>query len=159
MTPLPKHLRPRYRYLGATIETWPDAAFDRDAFQAALSGAVRAMFGDAGVAAAEPRVVRFSLVDGSGRTVVRCRRDAVDTARAGLTAMPAVEGARLAVCVRGISGTVRACEEKYLQGRQLPSAESTVVFEGANRRATVRDCRVDVQLEDAFVGATDLDLT
>ncbi|MFB6352595.1 MAG: Rpp14/Pop5 family protein [Halobacteriales archaeon] len=159
MSPLPKHLRPRYRYLAVTLEAWPDASVDREGFQSALVASVRGLFGDAGVAAAEPRVVRFSFEAGAGEAVVRTRRDAVETARAGLAATGSIDGVTIAVCVRGISGTVRGCEEKYLQGRQLPNGESTVAFEGADRPATVRGNRVDVQTEDAFAGATDLDLT
>ena len=155
---LPKHLRPRYRYLAATLETWPDAAIDRAAFEAALVAAIRDLFGDAGVAAADARLRTYSLAEGAGTVVVRTRRAAVDTTRAGLAAMGPVEGAPIAVCVRGISGTIRGCEAKYLHGRQLPSAESTVAFEGVDRPAVVRGARVDVDLGDAFVGATDLDL-
>ena len=159
MTPLPKSLRPRYRYLAVTLETWPDVALDREAVQAATADAVRGLFGDAGVARAEPRVMRFAFADGAGRLIVRTRRESVDVSRAGLAAMDAVEAAPVAVCVRGISGTVRACEEKYLNGRQLPIEESTVAFEDADRPATVRGNRVDVHLGDAFAGAMDLDLT
>lgn len=159
MSPLPKHLRPRYRYLAVTLETWPDAPVDREAFQSALSGAVRHLFGDAGAASAGPRVIRFRFDRGAGSAVVRTRRDVVETTRAGVAAIDSVNGAALAVCVRGISGTVRGCEEKYLQRRQLRNRESTVVFEGADRPATVRGTRVDVHIEDAFAGATDLDLT
>jgi ribonuclease P/MRP protein subunit POP5 len=103
--------------------------------------------------------MRFAFADGAGRLIVRTRRESVDVSRAGLAAMDAVEAAPVAVCVRGISGTVRACEEKYLNGRQLPIEESTVAFEDADRPATVRGNRVDVHLGDAFAGAMDLDLT
>lgn len=159
MTPMPKHLRPRYRYLAVTLEAWPDGAVDRDGFETAVVAAVRSLFGDVGVAGAEPRVIRFAFEDGAGQAIVRSRRDAVETTRAGLAVIDSGERASLAVCVRGISGTIRACEEKYLQGRQLPIAESTVAFEGVDRPATVRGSRVDVHLEDGFAGATDLDLT
>ncbi|MDZ7702711.1 MAG: Rpp14/Pop5 family protein [Halobacteriales archaeon] len=159
MSPLPKHLRPRYRYLAVALEAWPGTALDESGFREALVSSVRSLFGDAGVAAADPRVIRFSFGDGAGQAIVRTRRDAVDTARAGLAAIDAVDGAPLAVCVRGISGTVRGCEERYLAGRQLRSRESTVVFDGAERRATIRDSRVDVHLETGFAGATDLDTT
>ena len=159
MSPLPKHLRPRYRYLAVTVESWPDAEVDRDGFQSALAASVRSLSGDAGLADAEPDVIRFSFDDGAGHAVVRNRRPAVGTTRAGLAALDAVAGAPLAVCVRGISGTVRGCEERYLAGRQLRSAESTVVFDGADRPATVRGDRVDVHLEAGYAGATDLDTT
>jgi ribonuclease P/MRP protein subunit POP5 len=33
MKHLPKHLRPRWRYLGITVESWPDAEIDRESFQ------------------------------------------------------------------------------------------------------------------------------
>ncbi|MFC6754912.1 ribonuclease P, partial [Halorubrum tibetense] len=36
MKHLPKHLRPRWRYLALGIEAWPDADVDRRAFQRAL---------------------------------------------------------------------------------------------------------------------------
>lgn len=159
MSPLPKHLRPRYRYLGVTLEAWPDATVDRDAFRAAVERATRSLFGDAGVAAAEPRIIQYAFADGAGQAVVRTRREAVETARAGLAAVGSANGATLAVCVRGISGTVRACEEKYLHGRQLPIRESTVAFDGADRPATVKGDRVDVRLADGFAGAMDLDPT
>ena len=157
--PLPKHLRPRYRYLAVTAEAWADVSIDRDAVQAAVVTGVRGLFGDAGVAAADPRVMRFRWSGGAGQFVLRTRRNAVSPARAGLATLGSVEGEPVAVCVRGISGTVRGCEEKYLNGRQLRSAESTVAFEDADRPATVRGNRVDVHLEDAFAGAMDLDLT
>ena len=159
MTSLPKHLRPRYRYLAVALESWPDAAVGRDAFADALVASVRSLFGDAGVAAADPRVVRFSHEGGAGTAVVRTRRDAVGTTRAGLAAVAAVDGAPMAVSVRGISGTVRGCEEKYLHGRQLPQRETTVTFEGGSRPAQARGSRVDVRLADGFAGATDLDTT
>lgn len=159
MSPLPKHLRPRFRYLAVSLETWPGVAIDRRVFLDGWTAAVRTLFGDAGVAAVEPRVIRFSFTEGAGEAIVRTRRDAVTNGRAGLAAVSALNGAPVAVCVRGISGTVRGCEEKYLHGSQLPIAERTVAFEGADRPATVRDTRVDVHLEDAFAGATDLDIT
>ena len=159
MTALPKHLRPRYRHLAVRLEAWPDAGPDREAFREALVASVRDLFGDAGVAAADLRVVRFAFEDGAGTAVVRTRREAVGTARAGLAALAAVGGAPFAATVRGISGTVRGCEEKYLHGRQLPATETTVTFEGDDRPALARGSRVDVRLADGFAGATDLDTT
>lgn len=157
MTSLPKHLRPRYRYLAVALESWPDRSLDRTGLAAALETSLRGLYGDAGVAAVDPRIVRFTFEDGAGSAVVRSRRDHVDRARAGLAAIPAVDGAPLAVNVTGISGTVRGCEEKYLHGRQLPHRETTVTFEGDSRPALARGSCVDVRLSDGFAGATDLD--
>jgi len=159
MSPLPKHLRPRYRYLAVRLESWPDHAIDRSVFQRAIEESVQSLYGDSGVSAAEPHVIQFTLREGVGQAIVRSRRDAVTETRAGLAAVSRLHGAPIGVYVRGISGTVRGCEEKYLQARQLRSDESTVVFDGTERPATVRGSRVDVHLESGFAGATDLDLT
>jgi ribonuclease P/MRP protein subunit POP5 len=59
--------------------------------------------------------------------------------------------------VRGISGTVRACEEKYIRGPPEAPAKRQVVFENQDRRAVERGERIDVQTDDAFAGATALD--
>ncbi|NIX22564.1 MAG: ribonuclease P, partial [Actinobacteria bacterium] len=61
MSPLPKHLRPRYRYLAVALEAWPDAELDRPGFQAAIEAGVRALSGDEGLAAADPEVIRFAF--------------------------------------------------------------------------------------------------
>jgi ribonuclease P/MRP protein subunit POP5 len=157
MSPLPKHLRPRYRYLALWLESWPECSLQRSGFQSAVRTNVRALFGDRGVAETEPRVIRFSFANGAGYAVLRVRRDTVDTVRAGIAATDVVDGTPLGICVKGISGTVRGCEERYLADRQLRKRESTVVFDGTERSATVCGSRVDVHLETGFAGATDLD--
>jgi ribonuclease P/MRP protein subunit POP5 len=67
-----------------------------------------------------------------------------------------VDGAELGVRVRGVRGTVRACEEKYIRSPPEPTDQRNVVFENAERRAVGRDGRIDVRAGDAFVGATEL---
>ncbi|MFB6303190.1 MAG: Rpp14/Pop5 family protein [Haloferacaceae archaeon] len=157
MKHLPKHLRPRWRYLGVGLEAWPDTALDRRAFQRALWESARALLGDPGSAAADLSVLAFEFADGEGETVVRARRGEVGAARAALACLDAVDGHRVGVHVRGVSGTVRACEERYLGRRAGPVEESHVVFEDASRDALTREDAVDVRLPDGFAGATDLD--
>lgn len=158
MKHLPKHLRARWRYLGVGIEAWPDAAFDRRAFQRALWESARALLGDPGSAAADLSVLTFAFDDCEGEAVVRARRGRVDEARAALACLDAVEGHPVGVGVRGVSGTVRACEERYLGRRAGRIEERHVVFENASREAISRADAVDVRLPDGFAGATDLDL-
>jgi len=62
------------------------------------------------------------------------------------------------VRVRGVGGTVRSCEEKYLGGQPEPTGERTVAFAGSDRSAVVRDECYDVRTDDGFVGATALDI-
>lgn len=155
---LPKHLRRRWRYLAVGIHTWPDARLSRSAFSRALAGAITDLYGDAGSAALDVRVYGFSFADGYGETVVRVPRGEVERARAAMATVTTIDGASVGLRVRGVSGTVRGCEEKYLGRQPEPPRESTVVFDNAQRSATIRGTTADVAIDDAFVGATLLDL-
>jgi ribonuclease P/MRP protein subunit POP5 len=155
--PLPKHLRPRWRYLAVGIETWPDASLSRGSFQRELWYAAQNLYGDAGSAAADLTVFGFDHAEGTGETVVRARRGEVERARAALACIDAVDGHPVGLRVRGVSGTVRACEERYLGGPTRPVEERHVVFEDADRTAYARGGVVDVETPAGFAGATELD--
>jgi len=157
MKHLPKHLRPRWRYLAVGLEGWPDADVDRGDFQRELWYAGQNLLGDAGSADADLTVLDFDFADGTGETIVRARHGHVGEARAALACLDAIDGDEIAVRVRGVSGTIRACEEKYLGRAPESSQERTVAFEGAERPAVAREELVDVRADSAFVGATDLD--
>ncbi|QCC48136.1 ribonuclease P [Halobellus limi] len=115
MKHLPKHLQPRWRYLAVGIEAWPDADFDRGAFQRDLWYAAQNLYGDAGSAEADLTVLAFHYADGDGETIVRAHRGTEDRARAAVAALDRVDGKPVGLRIRGISGTVRACEERYLK--------------------------------------------
>ncbi|WIV67290.1 Rpp14/Pop5 family protein [Natrialbaceae archaeon AArc-T1-2] len=159
MKHLPKHLRPRWRYLAVGIEAWPDADLDRRSFQRELWYAGQNLLGDPGSADADLRVVDFAFADGVGEALVRVRRGETEAARAAIACVDEVDGDPVGLVVRGISGTIRAAEEKYLgRGGQVPE-ERNVVFGNEDRVAVVRAGSADVRLDDTFAGATDLDLT
>ncbi len=157
MKHLPKHLRPRYRYLAVALEGWPGAAVDRAAFERATEEAARALVGDVGAAALDLSVLSFAFADAEGTAVVRCRRGETERARAALSCVDAVDGQPLGVRVTGVSGTVRACEEKYIRRPRESTDERTVAFADAERAAVSRGDRLDVRLPDGYVGATGLD--
>ena len=158
MKHLPKHLQPRWRYLAVAIETWPDADLDRRTLQREVWYATQNLLGDTASADADMTVLRFSHEDGIGHAIVRVRRGHTEDARAALTCLDSVDGAPVGLRVTGTSGTVRACEEKYIRGPAKGPEQRQVVFENRDRRAVARDGRVDVQTDDGFVGATDLDI-
>jgi len=172
MPTLPKHLRPRWRYLGVGIESWPDATLDRGPFQRELWYAAQNLVGDVGSARADLTVLGFRFEAPLGETVVRARHGHVEEARAVVACLDEVGGDPLGLTVRGVSGTVRACEERFCPGlasggsdeerylgRPAKSTEErTVVFDGAERTAHVRGRRADVRTDDAFTGATRFDL-
>jgi ribonuclease P/MRP protein subunit POP5 len=155
---LPKHLRPRWRYLAVGLESWPDADLERGRFQRALWFAAQNLLGDAGSADLDGRVLHFRFEAGGGEAVVRARRGEVGRLRAVLACLESVDGHPLGVRVRGVSGTVRACEEKYIRRPREDSEERTVAYADADRPAVVRDDRVDVRLSGGYVGATALDI-
>jgi ribonuclease P/MRP protein subunit POP5 len=155
---LPKHLRPRWRYLAVGLESWADADVDRRSFQRELWFATQNLVGDAGSAELDASVLHFSFEDGDGEAVVRVRRGEVGRLRAVLATVSAVDGEPIGLSVRGVSGTVRACEEKYIRRPEVRIEERTVAFAGSDRPAVARGDRVDVDLPDGRVGATALDI-
>lgn len=158
MRHLPKHLRPRWRYLAVGIESWPDADIERGAFQRELWYAAQNLIGDVGSTAVDLNVYEFAYEDGVGSAVVRVRRDAVERGRAVVACVSAIDGQPVRTTVRGMSGTVRACEERYIRRPLETSEERIVAFENHRRSAVVRDQRVDVQTDSGFAGATDYDI-
>jgi ribonuclease P/MRP protein subunit POP5 len=158
MKHLPKHLRPRRRYIAVAIEAWPDAEFDRHDFQRECWYAAQNLLGDAASADADLRVIDFSFSDGTGTAIVRVRREEVERARAALACIDSVSDGPVGIRILGVSGTVRACEERYKGRAAVEYAERNVAFADARRSATERDGRVDVWMDHGFAGATPLDI-
>ncbi|AKH98077.1 Rpp14/Pop5 family protein [Halanaeroarchaeum sulfurireducens] len=159
MKHLPKHLRQRWRYLAVELETWPDASISEVEFQRSLWFAAQNLIGDVGSAEAELRVVSFAFGDGAGSALVRTRRGAESLARAAIACVDSVYDEPIRVTVGGISGTVRAAEEKYLGGPAEATEQESVAFRNESRRAVARNGRLDVEIDGTFVGATRLDTT
>jgi ribonuclease P/MRP protein subunit POP5 len=172
MPTLPKHLRPRWRYLAVGIESWPDASLDRGTFQRHLWYAAQNLVGDVGSARSDLSVLGFAFDAPTGEAVVRARHGHVEEARAVLACLDEVQGDPLGLSVRGVGGTVRTCEDRYCprlagggsdEERYLgrpgeATEERTVVFDGVERPAIVRGNRADVRTDDGYTGATRFDL-
>ena len=157
MKHLPKHIRPRWRYLAVEIEAAPDTDIDRGAFQRVLWYAAGNLLGDARSADADLTVFSFAYADGVGEAIVRARRGETDPARAALACVDSVDGQPIGLVVRGISGTVRACEESYLRDRSPHLVEEPVAFADDQRPAIRRDDVAELSLPEGFVAATELD--
>ncbi len=157
MKHLPKHIRPRWRYLAVGIESTPEAEIDRGAFQRELWYAAGNLLGDPGSAEADLTVYSFSFADGHGEAIVRVRRGETDPARAAVACVSAIDGEPVGVFVRGISGTVRACEERYLRSGAGDFEQRHVVFADATRQAVSRDEAIEISMPSGFVSATELD--
>ena len=158
MKHLPKHLRPRWRYVAVGIEAWPDATVRRREFQRALWYAAGNLLGDPRSADAVLSVLSFSFENGTGEAVVRVRHGHLEEARAAIACVSEVDDDPVGVHVRGVSGTVRACEERYMGRASRITPQRDVAFEGGDRPAVVREDAVDVSVDGGHVGATRLDL-
>ena len=158
MKHLPKHLRPRWRYLAVGIEAWPDADVDRRGFQRALWYSAGNLLGDPGSADADLTLLSFSFTGGVGEAVVKVRHGHVDEARAAIACVSEVNDDPVGIRIRGISGTVRACEERYMGRAAASSTQRDVAFGDAERTAVVREDAYDVRTESGYVGVTAFDI-
>ena len=158
MKHLPKHLRPRWRYLAVEIESWPDASLDEGQFQRQLWYSAQNLLGDTGSADLDLSVIRFAHEEGAGEAIVRTRRETVQRARGVIAAVETVDDDAVGLRVAGVSGTIRACEEKYMGHRPEAQAQRYVAFDGEQRTASARNGRLDVETGTGYVGATTLDI-
>jgi ribonuclease P/MRP protein subunit POP5 len=159
MKHLPKHLRPRWRYLAVAVETEPDVHLGGRRLQQAVWGAGRALLGDPGSADVDLRVIRSHLSPGGGEVLIRVRRGAVNRGRAAIACVSDIDGDSVGLYVRGVAGTARAAEEKYMNGATRLADEERVVLDTAVHRAVPRgDSRIDLRDGGSIVGATTLDL-
>ncbi len=158
MKHLPKHLRPRWRYVAIGLEAWPDVDVDRRAFQRALWYSAGNLLGDTGSADAGLKLLSFSFSAGTGEAVVRVRHGHLEAARAAIACVSDVDGEPVGIRVRGVSGTVRACEERYMGRAAASSTQRDVAFGDADRTAVVRGDAYDVRIGSGYVGATAFDI-
>lgn len=114
MKHLPKHLRPRWRYLAVRLAAESGVELDRGTLQRECWYTAQNLIGDAGSADVDLTLVDFEFADGTGHAIVRTRRAEVTRARAVLACVDAVDDRDLGVRVAGVSGTVSACREKFL---------------------------------------------
>ena len=116
------------------------------------------LLGDPGSADAVLEVVRGEIWAGGGEALVQVRRGEVDRARAAIACVDSIEDDPVRITVRGVSGTIRAGEEKYIRGPPDALREEQVVFDEESRTGFRTDDLVDISVSDSFVGATHLDL-
>lgn len=158
MKHLPKHLRPRWRYLAVAIESWPHASIDRETFQRKLWYAAQNLYGDTQSAQTDLAVFSFEFSDGRGETIIRTRRGTESHARTAVACIDEIDNYAVGIRILGISGTVRACEERYFNARTEHKKESDVVFENESRPAVIRGVCVDIATGNInATGNTDTD--
>ena len=119
MKHLPKHLQPRYRYLAVEFTLAHERSVTREEFQKACWVSARQLLGDTGSANCGLQVVKFTFNNEHGKAIVRVRRNTESKARAAIACIAKISDTPVFIFIRGTSGTVRSCEEKYLHGPSL----------------------------------------
>ncbi len=155
---LPKHLRPRWRYLAVELETRATTSLVRDTFQNAIWQASRSLLGDLGSARISLDVLRFSHRDGRGTAVIRVHRGTENEARAVLATLGTVGNEPIRATVRGVSGTIRACEENYLRIARESQSHEVIALDDVKSPAFIRSKTVDLLGDSTLLGATTLDI-
>ncbi|ERG99635.1 MAG: RNase P/RNase MRP subunit POP5 [Haloquadratum sp. J07HQX50] len=158
MKHLPKHLRPRWRYLAVRLRSWPDATLNRREFQETLWYTAQDLIGDVGSQEADLQLLRFNFEDGDGEAVIRTYQGESERARAVVGCVSHIGSTPVGISVIGVSGTIRACEERYLNDGSGCLIQRRVAFRRESASAVVRDFRIDIDGEDGYIGATELDL-
>mgnify|MGYP006107473707 CR=1 FL=1 len=159
MKPLPKHLRPRYRYIVVSIESWPTAQLDKRTFQHAIWASTSRLFGDIGATTADLFLIRFEFSNGSGWGIIRTRRDALPIARSSIACISKINEFSVGIIVRGVSGTIKSCEDKYLSEPSEPVISGEHLFNTKMSPSFTRGNCIDIQTDTDFIGATHLDVT
>ena len=159
MPSLPKHLRPRWRYLALELESWMDSEIEQASLQRVLWESTRTLLGDIESADLGLNVLRYSFEAGRGEAIVRVRRDTVERARAVIATVDTIDETPVRLGIRGVSGSVKACEENYLGIDRQAVTHEIVTLETVEGAATVRGDAVDLEVDTTNVGATNLDLT
>ena len=159
MKPLPKHLRPRYRYIVVSIESWPTAKLDKHTFQQAIWTSTSRLFGDTGAATADLFLIRFEFSNGSGWGIIRTHRDTLPIARSSIACVSKINEFPVGIIVRGVSGTIKSCEDKYLSKLPEPVIPGEHFFNTKISPSFTRGHCIDIQTDTDFIGATHLDVT
>lgn len=110
MEPLLPTLRIRRRYIA--IDVMSDEPIDRDALINAVFSSACSLLGDAGTAHSGLTVLGFE----NGRGFVRCRHTAVSGVIAALGLVSMINGRRVIIHVRGVSGTIKGARKKCPDG-------------------------------------------
>ncbi len=159
MKPIPKHLRPRYRYIVVSLESWSNSIIDKTSFQQSIWASVNRLFGDLGSAKSDLYLIRFEFHNGTGYGIIRTRRDSLHLARSGIACTSSVNGHPIGILVLGISGTIKSCEQKYLPVLKKSLVTGEVTFEGNSYSSTSYGELLDIKIDNDFIGATNMDIT
>ncbi len=101
-------LRARRRYMAFELEA--EGAVSAKELVSEIHSAQVSLFGDAGAALNRLKLISFN----GKRGLLRCNHAHIDDTRAILATIHSVNGIRVALHSKGVSGTIKCATEKYL---------------------------------------------
>ena len=110
MKGLPPSLKPKKRYIAFKILS--EREISQDKFLKALLSNMLNLFGECFAAKSDISIEYFN--DGKG--IVRCNKEALDKVIIALTLINSVEDIKVVPLTLGVSGTIKRCKRKYLEG-------------------------------------------
>jgi ribonuclease P/MRP protein subunit POP5 len=112
-------LRLRRRYIAFEVDS--EEFVQPAKLKAEMNHAQQSLLGDLGASENRLRLISFDGRYG----LLRCSYTRVEESRMVLATMHSVDGVRIALRVRGISGTIKAATEKYIPKLSLTTAETS----------------------------------
>jgi ribonuclease P/MRP protein subunit POP5 len=157
------HLRIRRRYIAFEAES--EETIQPKELVAEIYSVQASLLGDLGAAKNRLKLIFFDGRFG----LLRCSYLYVKEARAVLAAVYSANGVRIAVYVRGVSGTIKAATEKYIPQLSQESAENggrrVELEEVSGRIVRIRGREIDLSPDDRsrgsdtqYLGLTSFDL-
>lgn len=159
MKPIPKHLRPRYRYIVVSLESWCNSIIDKTSFQQSIWVSANRLFGDLGSAKSDLYLVSFEFHNGMGYGIIRTRRDSLHLARSSISCISSINDCSIGILVLGIGGTLKSCRQKYLPVLKKSLVMGEVTFEGNSYPSISYGEYIDIEIDNDFIGATNMDIT
>ncbi|MBP2029408.1 ribonuclease P/MRP protein subunit POP5 [Methanohalophilus levihalophilus] len=115
---LPPTLRPQRRYLAFEVISEKDVS--RDALLREIFPAASYLLGDLVSSQCEIRLLDFDYPFG----ILRCLRDSEELTRTVLCVISSIDGTPAFIRVLGVSGTIKAATEKYIEGQEAYDVHS-----------------------------------
>ncbi|MDK2892915.1 Rpp14/Pop5 family protein [Methanohalophilus sp.] len=120
MKTLPPTLRPQRRYIA--FEVISENSVSREGLLREIFPAASSLLGDLVSSQCEIRLLDFNYPFG----ILRCLRGSEELTRAVLSIITSIDGNQAFIHVLGVSGTIRAATEKYIEKREAYEVHSHI---------------------------------
>jgi len=112
---LPPTLRERRRYI--LFEVMQERDIDKQELLKAIWNSVYSLHGDVGASESKLGLIEYNKREDIGTGILRCANSKVEEVRASLACIHSVNGLRVGIRVKKISGTIKGARESPHQSK------------------------------------------